>query len=308
MKIRKLTLSSIGSAMLLFGAWSSPVAANPFCREGAFCPEYNIGPQTQAVFNAMFRDGDYDRAKELVGESIVAESSDPMAHAMNASLVYLYEDGMDEFKTHATQTRETAEALIPSNPLRGNLYAAVGHFLEGAHALQTQGAVRGTPEALSKLRQVFGHLEAAEAIEPSDPELNIIKGFMDLMLAVNLPLANPEDSLDRLRNQAGPDYLAYRGLAIGYRDLDRPDQALTEVNKALDITPDNPEVQYLKAQIYVENDQHQQSLEWFEKAWKQSDRLPGDLKKQIKRECNKAAREVNPEGSESATLCEDSQS
>ncbi|MBE9039816.1 tetratricopeptide repeat protein [Oscillatoriales cyanobacterium LEGE 11467] len=299
----------VGSAVFVLGTWVHPVqAANPFCRDASTCPEYDMGSQAREGFDAMFRDGNYDRAKKAAEGAIVAESDDPITHAMQASLVYLYEDGWDRFKTHATDTRETAEALIPTNPLRGNLYAAVGYFLEGAHTLQTEGTVRGTPAALSKLRQVFGHLEEAEKIDPSDPELNIIKGFMDLMLAVNLPLANPEDSLDRLAYQAGPDYLAYRGLAIGYRDLNRPQEALTEVQNALAITPDNPEVQYLQAQIYVENGDYEQSLDWFKKAWEKRAQLPNDLKKQIKRECNKAQREVNPNRADSERLCQDDES
>ena len=312
MKNRRLTSlasSLFGSTIVVLGTWAHPVlAANPFCRDASTCPGYNMGARTRTVFDAMFRDGDYERAKKAADGAITAESNDPITYAMKASLVYLYEDSWDEFKTNATNTRETAEALISTNPLRGNLYAAVGRFLEGAHTLQTEGTVRGTPAALSKLRQVFAHLEEAEAIDPSDPELNIIKGFMDLMLAVNLPLANPEDSLERLQNQAGPDYLAYRGLAIGYRDLDRPQEALVEVQKALEITPDNPEVQYLQAQIYVENDEHEQSLEWFKKAWEKRTQLPDDLRKQIKRECNKAQREVNPNRAESEKLCQDEQS
>ena len=48
------------------------------------------------------------------------------------------------------------------------------------------------------LQQVFSELDEAESINPSDPELNLIKGYMDLMLAVNLPFSNPEGAISQM--------------------------------------------------------------------------------------------------------------
>ncbi len=254
----------------------------------------DIGDVTEAAFDAMFEYGDYPQARDRLEEALVAEPDDPMVPAMMASIIYLEDDDdLDTFYTYATQTRETAERLLETDPLRGNIYLAVGHFLEGAYTLRTEGTVRGTPLALEKLRLVFDALDEAAAIDAADPELNIIQGYMDLMLAVNLPFSNPDSAIDRLQERAAPKYLAYRGLAVGYRDLDRPAEAMEAVEKALELTPNNPEVHYLKAQILVESHRHQESLEWFDRALSQRDRLPAELVEQIVWERDKAQRRVN---------------
>jgi len=65
------------------------------------------------------------------------------------------------------------------DPLRGNLYAAVGHFLQGAAVLTRDGTVKGTPQALAELRQVYEYMDRAEAISSTDPEVNLpgLHGF-----------------------------------------------------------------------------------------------------------------------------------
>lgn len=283
----------VGATVFALGWGNSPTwAGDPF-RES---DPHAIGSRTEEAFNYMFKEGNYPKALESVDLALTEEPNEPMIPALQASLIFLEDDSdsaWETFKPYATQTRETAEKLMETDPMRGHLYTAVGHFLEGAYTLKTQGTVRGTPEALAKLRQVFQNLDDAAKIDSEDPELNIIKGFMDLMLAVNLPFANPNESIDRLRKYAAPDYLAYRGLAIGYRDLDQPDQAMIEVDEALKLTPNNPEVKYLKAQIFVEQGKHQDSLKYFEEAWKQKDQLPGEIRHQLKRECNKAYKTAN---------------
>lgn len=282
-----------GTAVLTFGWGSAPtLAGDPFRSSDP----HDIGDRTEEAFNSMFKEGNYPQAQAAVDKALTEEPNEPMIPALKASLIFLEDDSdsaWEQFKPYATQTRERAEKLMETDAMRGHLYTAVGHFLEGAYTLKTLGTVRGTPEALAKLRQVFQHLDEAKKLDAEDPELNMIKGFMDLMLAVNLPFANPNESIDRLRNYAAPDYLAYRGLAIGYRDLDQLDNAMTEVDKALELTPNNPEVKYLKAQIFVEQGKHKDSLKFFEEAWKQKNQLPGEIRHQLKRECNKAYRTAN---------------
>lgn len=282
----------VGAGVFALGLGNAPsFAGDPF-RES---DPHEIGSRTEEAFNYMFKDGNYPKAIESVDRALTEEPNEPMIPALKASLIFLEDDSdsaWEDFKPYATQTRETAEKLMETDPLRGHLYTAVGHFLEGAYTLKTEGTVRGTPEALAKLRQVFNNLDDATQIDSEDPELNIIQGFMDLMLAVNLPFSNPNESIERLDQYASPKYLAYRGLAIGYRDLDQPENAMTEVDKALELTPNNPEVKYLKAQIFVEQGKHEDSLKYFEEAWKLKNQLPGEIRHQLKRECNKAAREV----------------
>jgi tetratricopeptide (TPR) repeat protein len=131
------------------------------------------------------------------------------------------------------------------------------------------------------LQQVFAELDAAEAINPNDPELSLLKGFMDLLLAVNLPFANPDQAIGKLR-QGHPDYLSHRGIAIGLRDLQRYDEALTEVNQALAAAPDNPDLMYLKAQILSLLQDYQESLPYYAAALTYADQLPASTVWQIR--------------------------
>jgi tetratricopeptide (TPR) repeat protein len=236
-----------------------------------------IDDQTEAAFNALFKQGNYVEADRLLR---TPNTNEPLAFAIKASLSYLEQDTSD-LGRNATLTREAAQRLLQTDPLRGHLYTAVGHFLEGAYALQSRGTFAATPEVLGKLQQVFDELQEAERISPNDPELNLIKGYMDLMLAVNLPFANPNDAIQRLQANAAPSYLAQRGIAIAYRDLDQYDQALTAVDRALAETPNNPDLFYLKAQILRQQQKPTESLEFFNRALQSRAQLPRDVVAQI---------------------------
>jgi tetratricopeptide (TPR) repeat protein len=241
---------------------------------------HNIGEATEATFKAIFYEGNYTAAQRLANQAITAEPGEPMNYAIAAALDYLNQD-LDALLSKAQQTQSAAADLKATDPLRGHLYTAVGLFLEGAHGLQTRGLARGTPTALRMLQQVFAELEAAEAISPNDPELSLLKGFMDLLLAVNLPFANPDQAIGRLR-QGYPDYLSHRGIAIGLRDLQRYDEALAEVNKALAAAPDNPDLMYLKAQVLFLLQDYRGSLPYYAAALTYADQLPASTVWQIR--------------------------
>jgi tetratricopeptide (TPR) repeat protein len=251
----------------------------------------SVGDQTEAAFRAMFEQGNYVEAGRLLQS---AEADEPMAHAMVASLAYLDED-WDTMGRRATRTREAAEALLESDPLRGHLYIAVGHFMEGAHALMTQGTLRGSPTALMKLQQVFSHIGQAEAIDATDPELNLVKGFMDLMIAVNLPLVDPAEAISRLETYAAPPYVAQRGIAVACRDLDDYDCAMAAVERAIAAAPDNPDLQYLKAQILVQQGNEAESLAFFDIALESRANFPTALGNQIAWERCRTNNRVNNE-------------
>ncbi len=257
-----------------------------------------IGDKTEAAFKSIFEKGNYPAADNLLKQALNSEKNEPLAYAMKASLAYTSQD-FAGLESYSKKTREIGEKLIAQDPLRGNLYAAVGHFLEAAISLQRQGSVSGAPTALGKLRQVYQYLDKAEAISPSDPELNLVKGFMDLMIAVNLPFANPEQAIERLNKNAAPRYLAQRGIAIGYRDLKQYNQALEYVNKALQEQTDNPELYYLKAQILRgialkdKNPQKmQEAVSNFDTALSKKSQLPQSTVKQIERERRNAANDI----------------
>ncbi|MCT7955170.1 Sll0314/Alr1548 family TPR repeat-containing protein [Laspinema palackyanum] len=292
----RLLAAIAGTAAITLTFSVSPTwALDPFRTEN----RHEIGAHTEDAFRTLFEQGNYQAALTKLQQAEQTEPNEPLVYAMQAALAYLDED-WDRLNNYATRTRTTAESLVTENPLRGNLYIAVGHFLEGAHLLSTEGTLGGVPKAMGKLREVFQHFDAAKQIEANDPELNLMKGFMDLMLAANLPFANAEEAIARLENYAAPSYLAYRGIALGYRDLNQLDQALSSVNKALEITPNNPELFYLKGQILVNkgNDLKdmellQQAESHFQTALAQAnEQFPERLRRQLQRERDRNVRKM----------------
>ncbi|MEL7314602.1 MAG: Sll0314/Alr1548 family TPR repeat-containing protein [Cyanobacteria bacterium J06559_3] len=278
-----LMLAGVGAVLLL---GQPAFAGDPFRAE----EPHDISDASEQLFYAMFRDGDYAAAQQYVDSTDASAESDPMFHAMSAALHYLEED-WEGMQSKAALTKETAIALAETDPLRGNLYEAVGIFLDGAYILQTEGIAQGTPRALAMLQQVFNRLDEAEAIDPEDPELSLIKGFMDLLLAVNLPFANPERAIEHLGTYGKPDYVAYRGIAVGYRDLDRNEEALQAIERAIAASPENPDLLYLKAQILVRLDRDDEGIEFFEQALAYQDQLPAETAEQIEVEQCKATGE-----------------
>jgi tetratricopeptide (TPR) repeat protein len=270
---RQATVAVTGGLTIALSLWITPALADPF-RANNPRP---IGDRTEQAFKALFEQGNYRQAAQLLQ---MAEPNEPLAYAMKAALDYINKD-WDKMGENARHTRETAEQLVTTDPLRGHLYIAAGQFLEGAHTLSTQGTVRATPAILSKLQQIFDNLDQAEKIDPKDPELNLLKGYMDLMLAVNLPFSNPNQAIERLQNYAAPTYLAQRGVAIAYRDLNKPDQALAAVDRALQQSPKNPELLYLKAQILRKQGNAQASLPLFQQALASQGQLPNSITYQI---------------------------
>jgi len=275
--IRAIGAGAIALSLFTPAAW----AGDPFRTTNPAA----IGPQTEAAFRAIFERGDYRTAETQLQQALTQEPEEPLVYALRASLAYsnwqaapdetAKDQALTDLQQYARQTREVGDRLIASNPLRGNLYVAVGHFLEGAYIISKEGAVNGAPRALGRLQSVLRALDAAEKANANDPELNLIRGYMDLMLAVNLPFANPDQAISRLKDKAAPAYLAQRGIALGYRDMGKGDRAMEAVNKALELTPDNPDLFYLKAQILRLQGNYAESLTWFQKALdKQAQLLP----------------------------------
>lgn len=275
-------LKPLTAATLITLATALPSFAKDPFRTSSAKP---IGDRTEAVFNALFKEGDHTKAAGLVADAERNEANEPLLHALKAAIAYNNQDSTT-FKASALRTRETAEALVKSDSLRGNTYIAVGNFLESAAILQEKGVVRGTPAALGKLQEAFSKLDAAEKIDAQDPELALLKGTMDLMLAVNinLPFSDAEKAIKRLEGSAAPRYIADRNLAWGYRDMKKQDQALSAIDRAIASTPNNPELEYLKAQILVRQGKNAEALNQFDIALKRKNQLPQVLRDQIQRE------------------------
>ena len=257
-----------------------------------------IDDRTESVFRTFFEQGNYAKAKGDLEPLVKAgQKADPLALAMRAAVAYADINGsggnkaaaLEEFRTYAERTRIAAGSL--GDPVRSKLYIGVSYFLDGAYILLKDGTVNGTPAALGKAQSAFKQFDAAAAEAPNDPEVSLIKGFTDLFIALNLPFSSPSQAINRLEKYAGPKYLAYRGVAIGYRELNQQAKALTAVDRALQATPAtaaNPEVLYLKAQILVRQGNHKASLPFFEKALAKKDQLPPGSVRQIQREYDRA--------------------
>lgn len=281
---QRTALPLLGAAAMTFSLWTSPtLAGDPFRPNSP----YRFGDTIEGAFNALFKEGNYRAAASLLQQAETQEPNEPLVYAMKASLAYTDLQAaqknktlLDSFKSYTAKTREAAERLKATNPLRGNLYVAVSYGLEAAAVMQEEGALRGVPKALNKLQQVYQSLEAAEQIAPQDPELNLLKGWMDLLISVNLPFSDPTQAIARLE-KAAPAYLASWGMAVGYRDLKQYDKALEYVDRALQATPNHPELHYLKAQILVRQNRQEEAKQHFNVALAKSDQLPKGLVAQI---------------------------
>jgi len=278
----------IGAALMMINLGTNLAQAGDPFRANKPKP---IGEKTEAAFNAIFKEGDYKSAAQVyLPEAETQEPNEPLVYAMKASLVYTDWQGdkkntalLDSFKSYASKTRETAERLKLTDPLRGNLYIAVGDALSAAAIVSEKGSVNGATQALSKLQEVYRSLDEAEKIAPEDAEFNLLKGWLDLLISVNLPFSNPDLAIQRLE-KAAPTYLAYRGIAVGNRDLKQYPKAQEYVDRALQETPLNPELHYLKAQILVKVDQDEEAQKYFQQALSKPEQLPKDLVAQIVRE------------------------
>lgn len=279
--VKRGYLKSLGAltAITLTLVPSAALAGDPF----RTTDEYAIGPHAEEAFEAFFKEANYLDASEALDKALTSEADEPMVHAMAASMAYLADD-LDTVAAEAALTKSTAAALLETQPLRGHIYSAVGIFMEGAHMMSTQGVARSTPAALAMLQKVFSHMGEAEKIDSTDPELNLVKGFMDLMLAVNLPFSDPAAAIERLSSHGNPTYLAYRGIALGYRDLGQMTDAMTAVDQALAAAPDNPELFYLKAQLHRRQSETDESVAMFDKALEYAAQLPAGLTRKIYKE------------------------
>lgn len=246
-----------------------------------------IGENTEAAFRSMFEQGNYQNAQWYLLQAESTEANEPMVHALLASFSYRQND-WEGLQSYTSKTMAAAQALRRTDPLRGNLYIAIAHFLEGAHILATKGTLKGASQALNKLQDVFRYMDAAQQVDPDDPELNLIRGYMDLLLALNLPFSDPQAAINKLEKYASPSYLADRGLAVAYRDLNQPEKALEFVNQAIVETPNNPEILYLKAQILTligkknnDGSLFKEAKDNFQAALEQPQKLPNQVVAQI---------------------------
>ncbi|MEN9565566.1 MAG: hypothetical protein RLZZ69_762 [Cyanobacteriota bacterium] len=283
-------LIPITITVLLNLSGGSAWAKDPFRTKDA----RDIGEHTEKAFKTIFFQGDYQTVRKELNQAEVKEPNEPLASALLASLAYTEKD-WKSIKQYADKTLSSAQVLSQTDPVRGNLYLGVGHFLTGAYLYKQEGAL----PAINRLQQVFKYLDRAEIADPNDPELNLIKGYMDLLLAVNLPFSTPEQAIARFEAHAAPNYLVERGLAVAYRDLQDYNKALKYANKALKTAPENPEHYYLKGQILRKMGKEKNSVKIlteaianFDLALAKSAQLPEFILETLKRERSSAQEKI----------------
>jgi tetratricopeptide (TPR) repeat protein len=255
----------------------------------------NIGEKTEKAFNAVFKDGNYILAEQYIKEAEITENYDPIVPALKGALAYLDKD-WQTLHNYALKTIELAENIKKNDQVRGNLYLAVGNFLEGTYIFKTDSPIAAIP----KVQQVFSYMDKAHDADPNDPELNLIKGYMDLNLSLYLPFSSPDQAITKLQNNAAPNYLVYRGIAVAYRNLNNLDKALEFANRSLNLTPNNPEALYLKGQIIRKQGIDgnsvsllQQALPYLTQAYEQKDQLPVMISSDLERETRNTCNQIN---------------
>ena len=285
-----ILIMPIAVMTLLGTSINSASAKDPFREKNA----RDIGKHTEKAFKTIFLEGDYETVGKELNEAEAKEPEEPLTYALLASLAYTEKD-WENIKQYADRTLNSAQTLSQTDPVRGNLYLGVGHFLDGAYIYEKEGAL----PAINKLQQVFKYLDRAEDADPNDPELNLIKGYMDLLLAVNLPFSSPDQAIARFEDNAAPNYLVERGLAVAYRDLKKYDKALKYADKAIATAPDNPEHYYLKGQILRKIGKEKQSVKIlneaisnFELALDKSAQLPEFVLETLTSEHRKAQEKI----------------
>ncbi|EKQ67840.1 hypothetical protein OsccyDRAFT_4132 [Leptolyngbyaceae cyanobacterium JSC-12] len=281
----------LSAAIIAAGLWTGSVFARDPFRTTNPRP---ISENTQAAFEAFFKKGDYKSAANYLKQ---LDPNDPLSLAMKASLTYSDMLGerdkakkgalLEEFQSFATRTRSAAERLMVNDPLRGNLYLAVSHFFDGVYAFTKEGTVKGTAKVLGELQQILKYLNEAEAKSPDDPELNLLRGYIDVYTGIYMPFSNPDKGLERLQKFANPRYLADRGLAMGYLEMKQYDKAMAAVESAIAGAPENPELWYLKSRILAKQGKDQESISYLEQAIAKKDQLPAGLVREMERALRK---------------------
>ncbi len=239
----QLISSSLLAVFITAATASASFAADPFRSSNPRA----IGGETQKAFELMFKEGNYVAAVKQLDVAVRTEASEPLLFALRASTFYAKEDYLG-MQVAGKRVRNNAEALKGKDNLRAYLYIAVSDLIEAGYIVKTEG-LSSAPRALPLVQNVFDNIKKAQDIDPNDPELNLIKGYIDMLIASVLPLSDLETALASLRQYSAPDYLKWRGIALAYRDARKPELALDAVNKAIASAPNNPELNYLKGQV-----------------------------------------------------------
>jgi tetratricopeptide (TPR) repeat protein len=281
----KLVFESVSVSMLAAVITIASVmpsfAADPFRTSNVRA----IGNETQKAFELMFKEGNYTAAVKQLDVAVRTEASDPLLFALRASTAYAKEEYL-VMQDAGKRVAANAKALKNIDNLRSYMYLAVSDLIEAGYIVKTEG-LSSAPKALPLVQSIFDNIQKAKDIDPNDPELNLVKGYIDMLIASVLPLSDLETALESLKQYAAPDYLKWRGIALAYRDARKPDLALDAVNKALVSAPNNPELHYLKGQVlWMQGDGNVPAAKkQFELALSKSKQMNPSLLSEIRQQC-----------------------
>lgn len=277
----KFVSVSLLTAVITAATAMPSFAADPFRSQKARA----IGTETQKAFELMFKDGNYTSAVKQLDLAVRTEANEPLLFALRSSIFYTQKDYL-AMQVAGKRVRANAEALKGKDDLRANIYLAVSELIEAGYIVKTEG-VSSAPKALPLVQNVFDNIQKAKDIDPNDPELNLVKGYIDMLIASVLPLSDLETALESLKQYAAPDYLKWRGIALAYRDARKPEAAIDAVNKALTSAPNNPELHYLKGQVlWMQSDKNiPMAKKQFELALSKSKQMNPSLLAEIRQQC-----------------------
>ena len=277
----KFISASIGTLLVTLVAASPSFAADPFRTTNARA----IGNETQKAFELMFKEGDYAASVKQLDVALKTEASEPLLFALRGSTDYAKGDYLG-MKVAGDRVRLNAIALKGKDNLRAYIYLAISDLIEAGYIVKAEG-ISSAPRALPLVQSVFDNIKRAQDIDPKDPELNLVKGYIDMLIASVLPMSDLDTALASLKQFSAPDYLKYRGIALAYRDARRPDLALDAVNKAIASAPNNPELNYLKGQILWMQGGNSMPMakQQFEIALKKSKQMNSSLLAEIRDQC-----------------------
>ncbi|WP_017324632.1 Sll0314/Alr1548 family TPR repeat-containing protein [Synechococcus sp. PCC 7336] len=263
---------ALGTALLL----QAPAAraSDPF-RVGSEARP--MPPEVSTAIDTYFCEGNYTHLPAQLDAAETAVPNEPMVYLARAAYAYIQED-YEAIPPMVDKTLQVSTALEASDPIRSHIYAGVSYGMRAGHRVVEDGIALGLPRALPDVNKMFGELRAARRIDPNDPELNLVSGFIDLLLTRH------EEAIEQFERVNYPPHLAYRAQALAFRDMGNDEEALERVDLAIATGCDNPELYYLKAQILRKLQEHQASLDWFDRALAYSDQLPEPVIEQIQYE------------------------
>jgi len=247
----------------------------------------SIPAETATAFDTLFRDGNFQGSLPQIERAIKANDSEPLAHTMGALVAFFRQD-LNGMRQSGRLVKQRAQALLSKDKLRGHTYLAIADLIESAYLFKTEG-ISSVPRVLPLIQNVLDEMKNAQRIDPTDPELNLLKGLMDILISsvstAVIPSTDVEASLTNLRQFSAPDYLKWGGIAVAYRDAKKTTLAMEAVDKALASAPNNPVLSYFKGQIFWVKGDIPEARRYYLLTLSKAAQLPDQFIKDVLAEC-----------------------